>query len=340
MTFGDHAALDAPTRAWLTERALPGLSLSDVRLLPGGFTNDMRLVTTRQGERYVLRRYLSSGTRMRRNNCAVESAVLERAAPTVPVVDVVASDPYGSATGRPALVYRFAEGIPLSRALAEHPSAAGAAELGAAVGGVLARIAAVRLPRPGPFHDPTLVPAEDGDGAADLPDFVERCLATGGAGHALTPAETDAQTPAEAHALTPAEADALRALAARTAHRVADVSGHSRLVHCDFNPKNVLVSRAGGRWDVVAVLDWEQAFSGSPLYDIGNMLRFSPLYPPAFVDGFVSGYRNAGGALPDDWRELSRILDLFTLADILTAPPDAECFAQARTVLLSHLSEE
>ncbi|MFI6724264.1 phosphotransferase family protein [Streptomyces atratus] len=324
MTNGDHAGLDTATRAWLMERALPGLSLTGVSPLPGGFTNDMRLVTTRQGERYVLRRYRSSGTRMHRNTCAVESAVLERAAPTVPVVDVVASDPYGNATGRPTLVYRFADGIPLGQALAEEPTAAEAAGLGCAVGGVLARIAAVRLPRPGPFHDATLVPAEAGDEAADLPGFVERCLATTGDGNALTSEE----------------ADALRGLATRTGHRVADVSGHSRLVHCDFNPKNVLVSRERGRWDVAAVLDWEQAFSGSPLYDIGNMLRFAHLYPPSFVDGFVSGYRDAGGLLPSDWRELSRTLDLFTLADILTAPPDADCFAGARAVLLRHLSDE
>ncbi|MFF2959970.1 phosphotransferase family protein [Streptomyces sp. NPDC057963] len=324
MTIGDQVRLDAPTRAWLTERALPGLSLSEVSPLPGGFTNDMRLVTTRQGERYVLRRYLSSETRMRRNTCAVERAVLERAAPTVPVVDVVASDPFGTATGRPTLVYRFTDGIPLGRALAERPTAADASELGAAVGGVLARIAAVRLPRPGSFHDTTLVPAPGGDETADLPGFVERCLATSGDGNALTPDE----------------ADALRGLAARTGPRVAEVSGQSRLVHCDFNPKNVLVTRESGRWDVAAVLDWEQAFSGSPLYDIGNMLRFAHLYPPAFVDGFVSGYRDTGGPLPRDWRELSRTLDLFTLADMLTAPPDADCFAQARTVLLRHLSDE
>ncbi|MFG2626785.1 phosphotransferase family protein [Streptomyces sp. NPDC048473] len=322
MMIGDPAGLDTATRAWLMERALPGLSLSEVSPLRGGFTNDMHLVTTRQGERYVLRRYRSSATRMHRNTCAVETAVLERAAPTVPVVDVVASDPYGKATGRPTLVYRFSDGIPLGQALAGEPTTAEVAELGGAVGGVLARIAAVRLPRPGPFHDATLVPAEAGDKVADLPGFVERCLATTG------------------NTLTPGEADALRGLAARTGHRVADVSGHSRLVHCDFNPKNVLVSRESGRWDVAAVLDWEQAFSGSPLYDIGNMLRFAHLYPPSFADGFVSGYRDAGGLLPSDWRELSRTLDLFTLADILTAPPDADCFAGARTVLLRHLSDE
>ncbi len=67
-------------------------------------------------------------------------------------------------------------------------------------------------------------------------------------------------------------------------------------MHSDFNPKNVLAVRAGGRWSVSAVLDWEFAFSGSPLHDIGNMLRFEQ--PPGFAAGFADGFRDGGGDLP------------------------------------------
>ncbi|MGW2441505.1 hypothetical protein ACWCY1_32940, partial [Streptomyces goshikiensis] len=31
------------------------------------------------------------------------------------------------------------------------------------------------------------------------------------------------------------------------------------------------VGRRAGQWAVAAVLDWELAFSGSPLFDVGNM---------------------------------------------------------------------
>lgn len=60
------------------------------------------------------------------------------------------------------------------------------------------------------------------------------------------------------------------------------------------------------------------------------MLRFSHEYPSAFTTGFVEGFRGGNGQLPADWTRLSRMLDLFALADILTAPPDPAYFARAR----------
>jgi aminoglycoside phosphotransferase (APT) family kinase protein len=62
-------------------------------------------------------------------------------------------------------------------------------------------------------------------------------------------------------------------------------------VHSEFNGKNLLVLGRGGRWSISAVLDWEFAFSGSPLVDVGNMLRFRASYPPSFVSGFIAGFR-------------------------------------------------
>lgn len=339
MGNGDRLGLDDATRQWLAREALPGVGITGVSRLNGGSTNEMRLLTTDRRderyeyERYVLRRHQPSGSRTRRNTCAVEAALLRRVAATVPVADLVATDPYGQATGAPLLLYRYVEGVPLDALLSRRPGASEAAELGAAVGETLARISLVELAGPGQlsgpgrFHDETLTPADRASDAELLP-FVERCLAGARAGCPLTAAD----------------ADALRGLAARTAHHVAAVRGHDRLVHHDFNPKNVLVRQERGRWRVGAVLDWEQAFSGSPLYDVGNMLRFAHLYPPEFAEGFVAGCRNGdgsgGGLLPPGWRALSRALDLFTLADILTAPPDHAYFLRARDALRRHLTEE
>ncbi|WP_405441573.1 phosphotransferase family protein [Streptomyces niveus] len=339
MGKGDRFGLDGPTWQWLAEEALPGVGITGVSALKGGSTNEMLLLTTVTGrnepyercERYVLRRHRPSETRTRRNTCAVEAALLRRVAATVPVADLVATDPYGHATGVPLLLYRHVEGVPLDALLARRPGAADAAELGAAVGQTLARISLVEVAGPGHFHDETLTPAGRASDTELLP-FVERCL--------------DSARPGSP--LTAADADALRGLAARTAHQAAAVRGHDRLVHHDFNPKNVLVSQENGRWRVGAVLDWEQAFSGSPLYDVGNMLRIAHLYPPQFAEGFVAGCRNGDGngdadgdgLLPPGWRALSRALDLFTLADILTAPPDEAYFLRARDALHRHLAEE
>ncbi len=325
VTSPDRAGLlDPATHTWLTRHALPGARLHEVDPLPGGFTNDMALLTAQPAgapgpERYVLRRYRPSDSRVPRNTCAVEVAVLGRAAArTVPVTAVVASDPHGRATGRPTLLYRFVDGTPLSQVLADGPVSGEARGLGRAVGAVLARIGRVRLPHPGAFGDASLVPApEEAVPLGDLPGFVDRCLAT---------------APADGP-LSGTDAAVLRALARRGPRALAAVSGERSLVHCDFNPKNVLVERCAGQWAVAAVLDWELAFSGSPLFDVGNMLRFAHEYPPAFTTGFLQGFRGGNGRLPRDWRQLSRTLDLFALADILTAPPDPAYFTRARTAL-------
>ncbi|GAB2713951.1 phosphotransferase family protein [Kitasatospora kifunensis] len=316
--------LDPATHAWLTRHALPGALLHEMDPLPGGFTNDMVLLTAQPpdapgAQRYVLRRYRPSGSRVPRNTCAVEIAVLGRAAArTVPVTEVVAADPHGRATGRPTLLYRFVDGIPLSQVLADGLVSGEARALGRAVGEVLARIARAKLPRPGAFGDSSLVPAPDGAAPlGDLPGFVERCLVT---------AASDGP-------LSGTDLAVLRALARGGPRALAAVAGERSLVHGDFNPKNVLVQRRSGQWAVAAVLDWEMAFSGSPLFDVGNMLRFAHEYPPAFAAGFVDGFRGGNGRLPGDWLQLSRTLDLFALADILTAPPDPAYFARARAVL-------
>ena len=84
-----------------------------------------------------------------------------------------------------------------------------------------------------------------------------------------------------------------------------------QLCHSDFNQKNLLVERnPNGRYQVAAVLDWEFAFSGSGVIDIGNLLRFEHESPAVESAWFRDVYRAAGGHLDKAWRGQSFFADL------------------------------
>jgi aminoglycoside phosphotransferase (APT) family kinase protein len=307
--------LDPADAAWL-RRVLPGRRITAAEPLGGGYRNEnIRLVT--DGGSYVLRRYLRGDAA---RTCAIEAALAVRlAAEAVPAAEVIAADPEGGAAGLPLLLARHMPGVMVSEAVAREPAAA--AGLGAAAGRALAAIGAVTFPGGGAFTGPDLVPSPEAL-PASLPEFLESCLRAGNA----------------AGALSPAEIGRLRALAAAAADPLARSVGRARqLVHSDYNGKNLLAVGGDGRWSISAVLDWEFAFSGSPLTDVGNMLRFRACRPAGFAGGFVAGYRDAGGQLPERWREISEALDLYALADFLTRPPGHRYFGKAVAALKDRL---
>nr|WP_296076294.1 phosphotransferase [uncultured Actinoplanes sp.] len=297
--------LEPRIRDWIETVGLPGSKVTGSRPLTGGYSNDNTLVVTSDGGEYVLRRYL------RTNSCAVEAALATRLAGVVPVAEVIAADPTAEAAGEPAMLSAFMPGRLLGDVLAE-VSGPAAAELGRAAGRTLAAIRSVSFAAPGFFSGGELEPGPAGiEPTGDLDAFVRRCLAEGNAtGH-----------------LSGDEQRRLVRFAERVTPRLAVLRGSRQLVHADYNPKNLLVAPRDRSWAVTAVLDWEFAFSSSPLFDLGNMLR-DPR-PAGFGEGFADGYRAGGGSLPDDWRRLSQALDLFSLADLLTRPVDHRYFRRA-----------
>jgi aminoglycoside phosphotransferase (APT) family kinase protein len=312
------AGLEPTVLAWLG-RILPRERVVAAAPLAGGYANENILVTTAR-DRYVLRRYRRSRGPDAARTCAVEAALAARlTARAVPVAEVIAADPAGSAAGEPLLLARYVPGILVSQAITDRRGPA--RDLGEAAGRALAAIGSVTFERGGVFTGPDLVPSAAGLPPV-LPEFVETCLR---AGHAAT-------------ALFPAELGRLRALAAAAAPLAAPAAAARQLVHSDYNGKNLLAVASRGRWSVSAVLDWEFAFSGSPLTDIGNMLRFRDEQPPGFGDGFIGGYQDAGGPLPPDWREVSEALDLYALADLLTRPPGHRYFGRAVSALRKRLA--
>jgi aminoglycoside phosphotransferase (APT) family kinase protein len=96
-----------------------------------------------------------------------------------------------------------------------------------------------------------------------------------------------------------------------------------QLCHSDFNQKNFLVRRnPNGRHQLTAVLDWEFAFSGSSVIDIGNLLRFEHESPAVESSWFADAYRAAGGHLDKSWREQALFADLLAQCAFLIDPEE------------------
>jgi aminoglycoside phosphotransferase (APT) family kinase protein len=313
-------SLEPPVLAWV-QQALRSEQAIAMARLPGGYINENIAITTDSG-RYVLRRYRrDTGINSAARTCAIEAALARRLDGTgVPIAEVIAADASGTAAGQPLLLARYADGVMLSVALAKVDGST-AEEIGRAAGTTLATIGTVSFRNGGCFTGPDLVPSPEGM-PDRLEEFVDSCLQ---GAHLAT-------------VMNDGELVALRALAARLAPAAASTASARQLVHSDYNGKNLLALKRGGRWSISAVLDWEFAFSGSPLTDIGNMLRFRAKYPPGFASAFIAGYREAGGKLPPDWREVSEALDLYALADLLTRPPEHPYFAKAVSLMRERLN--
>jgi fructokinase len=283
-------------REWLETAALAGKKLVRTQPLTGGYRNENLLVECSDGSRYVLRRYRGEA------RAEVEAALARRLSGLVPVAQVIAEAPGGG-----ALLLDYVPGTPVDVLL---PTLAveDAETVGAEAGRVLAAIGTVRFDRDGFFTDGSLRPRPlDGD----LATFVDACLGRMAPGWELSTRERDD----------------LRCLAARLAPLVDAITDGAHLVHSDFNPKNLLAARERDGWRIT-VLDWEFAFSGSPLTDLGNVLRFGET---AFTRGVVAGH----GPPPGNWRETARALDLFALADFLTREPKPPLADRIRRVIVS-----
>ena len=263
---------------------------AEVAPLSGGYSGETFLLTS-AGEQAVLRLYAR-----RPERAAVDRALLERVRGLLPVPRVLEAALVPEGPGRPPFL--LLEALPGDRLDVVLPAADAPLRrrLGEAVAGVLVLLATERMPRPGWFADGRLEPEPFPPAAADPARWLDAHLG----------APWFARLPR-------AERETLRAVAGRAARLTA---GGTRvaLVHGDLNPKNLLVDPATG--GVTGVLDWEFAYAGAPLGDVGNLLRFET--DPDFTGAVAAGYTERAPDVPADWLGLARALDLMALVELAT----------------------
>ena len=294
----------APRRTWpvadlerMVHRAFPGSRAVEIQPLSGGMRNaNFKLRLDGLPGAITLRLYEHDASL-----CQKEIDVMQLAGGSVPVTEVLHGEPNGFDEFPPFLLARYVKGSTFQE-LKDGGDRDAIAQAARSAGETLAAIGRITFPKPGWLGPGPAVTAPLLAGTNVAPRFVDLCLAS----------------PALERRIPQDLREGARRLVWSRAAELAVPENESRLVHCDFGKRNLVMRPVDSCWSVSAVLDWEFAISDSPLIDLGHFLRYerrsSPLAEPHFSKGFLEG----GGSLPEDWRRLARLLDLTALLEALT----------------------
>jgi aminoglycoside phosphotransferase (APT) family kinase protein len=110
--------------------------------------------------------------------------------------------------------------------------------------------------------------------------------------------------------------DHLRFFLEESKHFLPNTS-EANLTHADYDPTNMLVKKTGGYYQVAAILDWEFAYFGSYLMDIGIFLRYSHKLPKIHEKNFIEGIVSKDNPLPENWKKSAKLLDIICLLSLL-----------------------
>ncbi len=279
-------------------------------ILSGGFANtNYKLVVEGQPAPVVLRL-----PQKNIRTFPTEIAVLKRVESFIPVPSVLFAD---TSSEQPYAIVSWIEGIRLSEVLGII-SQNEAESIGYQLGQILQKIHAVDLGRSGFFdHNFQFLREFESLGSESLA-YLRMFLVN-----------TKVRERVDIRVL-----DQIDFLLKQYEYELKSLSPCNRLIHSDFNPKNILVRKLDSSWQVTGILDWEFAFSGTPFNDLGNFLRFEEELPVGLAEAFLNGYISERSPLSRNWHQLSKLLDLISMFQFLSAELEYQkTFNTARTVI-------
>lgn len=302
----------------LLQPAFPAAVVQHSEPAKGGLANtNIRIQLTTQRDPVLLRIYDRDPLQARKEHGIYE--LIKGVVPSAEVFYFAGNNPI---TNQPYMIMEWIDGERLEVA-ARSLDGRDAVEMGVAVGEALATVHGIKFELMGFFDDDLNVPEKLDMGSDGLLQFARKCLLEDIGGERLGKELTEKLLKFMTH----------------EGKLLDSWDGQPCLTHSDFGGSNILVRRIaenGGKetWKVAAILDWEFAFSGTPFFDFGNLLR----KPIGAIDGFEKsvhqGYTAYGGTLPDEWRKMSLITDLTAWLDFLTRPSAGEqLIADARRTI-------
>ena len=295
----------------LLAKVFPKRSVKNLQLLSGGLINTNFRGDFETNHEPVVIRFYRNGAEV----CRKELAIHDLLAPTIRVPRVLHAEPDGIDDSPAFSINEYVTGSTF-RELKRTNAFTAIRQASHSIGAMLAAIGGFKFEKPG-----CLEVQQDSGRLGVGPKFIEgpdpfaRLMDT-----FLASANCERRA-------GPELVRRLHDYAWSWSPRLPNLEGPSCLVHNDFGSRNILVREENGKWVVAAILDWELAFSGSPLLDVGHFLRYELISVPAIEPYFSQGFVEHGGQLPDNWREIARAIDLSGLVECLThedLPNDVE----------------
>lgn len=278
---------------------LVGRKVIAAEVLTAGRANtNYKLCLSGASEPLVLRLYVRDP-----NVCLKEYNLFKALHNIVPMAEVLYVEFDPARFGFAYSVLRWVEGVHLDKVITITDDNA-ASQLGQELGSILAAIGSYHFGQPGLFGQSLTITYPFTSTVNSWFSFIKRCLSEGHTGTQLGPIWSQK----------------LEQFVDDNVGYLADLPEDNCLLHADFRETNIMVRQVEDEWKVAAVLDWEFAYSGSPLADMGPLLRYDTRYNPAFEKHFTQGFTGNGGKLPDDWKRKVRLLDLLNLCDLLNRP--------------------
>jgi aminoglycoside phosphotransferase (APT) family kinase protein len=296
----------------LLSPALKGAAIASYELVEGGLTNSLYRITPADGGVSLCLRIFAAG----RLPWERELKILALVSSSLPVPEVLLADCGGAEFGHPYLIYRWIEGIMLNK-FRRQTSPAALLSVAEPLGRLLASVARFSF-------------------ADGIDRALNDVLAVKSPIEVLLSANEEALMRGLARKrLGAALADAMCSRFDAGAVRLCELDRATGLVHGDLGWRNILVAPSeDGGWRISGLIDWEAAFSGSSLWDVGSLFRYSQRYSETFCQRFERGYRGAGGALPDDWLRTARLLDATLHVAALNEEKDRPVvFAECRELI-------
>ncbi|MFS1512457.1 phosphotransferase family protein [Chengkuizengella sp. SCS-71B] len=274
---------------------LNGKVIKEVETLSGGLNNSNLKITTNLNETYVLRLYARVDLKAK-----VEKKIYERLADELPVPKVLYADFSCEKYQTPFMIINWIQGIQLKELMVNYGSANSIEKIGREIGKYLAKLHSYQFEKGGFFDENLNISEMFEINSESFLKFINESTIEGNAKKWLGDKFTND----------------IWNFANEFSYLMDNIGHQTSLIHSDFNPLNILVDMNQEVSNISAILDWEYSFSGTPLVDVGNMLRYENT-SSLFSNSFILAYKESGGVLPDDWLRKAKLLELIGLSDLL-----------------------